>query len=163
MTDSAQGTAVPFQPGVPLVVGDELVMQGLSRRVTGAIHLTEDGDTWSEYLLDGSSEQYLMVEGGESPSVVLWTQRRDLPPEPTGRSMVIQGQMYRRNERGNATYRTDGQTRTATPTGEVEYVDYEGPTGERLSYERFTGGQWEVSTGVVQLAQTIMVRRGGAG
>ena len=49
-------------------------------------------------------------------------------------------------EDGTARYTSEGTT-TLADRGSVEYVDYEGPEGKALSFERFDGGKWEAGLG----------------
>ena len=115
--------------------------------VRGSLRLTEGGYTWAEHFLDDArgSRMWVSVEEDPDLEVVLWRET-DLVTEPGGKTMEVGGVTYRKEEDGTATYTSEGTT-TVAERGSVEYVDYEGPEGKALSFERFDGGKWEAGLG----------------
>ena len=115
--------------------------------VRGSLRLTEGGYTWSEHFLDDARGSRIWVSVEEDPDleVVLWRETDEVT-EPGGKSMTVAGVTYRKEEDGTAKYTSEGTT-TVAERGSVEYVDYEGPEGKALSFERFDGGKWEAGLG----------------
>jgi hypothetical protein len=115
--------------------------------VRGSLRLTEGGYSWSEHFLDDARGSRVWVSVEEDPDleVVLWRET-DEATEPGGKTMEVGGVTYRREEDGTAAYTSEGTT-TVAERGTVEYVDYEGPDGKALSFERFDGGKWEAGLG----------------
>jgi hypothetical protein len=118
--------------------------------VRGSVRLREGGYTWSEHLLDADTIEgtkvWVSVEEDPDLEVVWWTERDVGDLRPDRATLTFEGVEYRREEHGTAEYRTEGTTGLGD-TGRVEYVDYEGPGGRYLSFERFGGGAWEAGTG----------------
>jgi hypothetical protein len=115
--------------------------------VRGSLRLTEGGYTWSEHFLDDArgSRMWVSVEEDPDLEVVLWRETEDVTA-PGGKTMEVGGVTYRKDEDGTAKYTSEGTT-TVAERGSVEYVDYEGPDGKALSFERFDGGKWEAGLG----------------
>lgn len=115
--------------------------------VRGSLRLTEGGYSWSEHFLDDARGSRVWVSVEEDPDleVVLWRETDEVT-EPGGKSMEVGGVTYRKDEDGTARYTSEGTT-TLAERGSVEYVDYEGPEGKMLSFERFDGGKWEAGLG----------------
>jgi hypothetical protein len=115
--------------------------------VRGSLRLTEGGYGWSEHFLDDTRGDRIWVSVEEDPDleVVLWRET-DLAGEPGGKTMQVGGVTYTKDEDGTARYTSEGTT-TVAAKGSVEYVDYEGPDGKALSFERFDGGKWEAGLG----------------
>jgi hypothetical protein len=115
--------------------------------VRGSLRLTEGGYTWSEHFLDDARGARMWVSVEEDPDleVVLWRET-DEATAPGGKTMEVGGVTYRKDEDGTAKYTSEGTT-TVAERGSVEYVDYEGPEGKALSFERFDGGKWEAGLG----------------
>src|SRR5262245_17186932 len=115
--------------------------------VRGSLRLTEGGYSWSEHFLDDARGSRVWVSVEEDPDleVVLWRET-DAVTEPGGKTMEVGGVTYRRDGAGTAQYTAEGTT-TVAERGSVEYVDYEGPEGKALSFERFDGGKWEAGLG----------------
>jgi hypothetical protein len=115
--------------------------------VRGSLRLTEGGYTWSEHFLDDTRGDRIWVSVEEDPDleVVLWRET-DLATAPGGKTMEVGGVSYSKDEDGTARYTSEGTT-TVAEKGSVEYVDYEGPDGKALSFERFDGGKWEAGLG----------------
>lgn len=142
-----------------LAPGVVVHVQGRAARITGSIRLTEDGETWSEHLLQGAGlgAQWLSVEDGDSPLVRLWTSRPDLTAAPGGRRLTLNGRRWARHEQGTADYRTRGRTPYGD-SGQCEYLDYRSED-EFLSFERFGTLPWEISTGVTVPAHQVTAYR----
>jgi hypothetical protein len=116
--------------------------------VRGIVWFDEKGYKWREIFLETAREErvYLSVEEDPDLKLALWTGVEvDLTPSPT--VLEYNSEVYHRKETGTAKYRTEGTTDLPTGPGEADYCDYEGPNGKLLSFERFNGGKWEVSTG----------------
>lgn len=115
--------------------------------VRGSLRLTEGGYTWSEHFLDDTRGDRLWLSVEEDPDLEVYFWREtDLVSEPGGKTMEVGGVTYTRDEDGTASYTSEGTT-TVAAKGSVEYVDYEGPDGKALSFERFDGGKWEAGLG----------------
>ena len=130
-----------------LRAGDMVDYGGTLYFVRGSLRLREGGYGWSEHFLDDSQGRRCWISVEEDPDleVVLW-QPTEAVSEPGGDSMEVEGVQYRLEERGNASYTSEGTT-TVAGTGTVEYVDYRGAGERALSFERFDGGAWEAGLG----------------
>ncbi|RCV49189.1 hypothetical protein DEF23_19490 [Marinitenerispora sediminis] len=119
--------------------------------IRGTIRLSEGGATWAEHFLEvEGARRWLSVEQDPDLQMVLWTGRPDLDLAPDRDTIEVDGVRYRLSERGSAAYRSEGTT-GLRPEGRVDYADYEGPGGRRLSFERFDRGGWEPSLGVTSV------------
>jgi hypothetical protein len=123
--------------------------------VRGTLAMDEDGYSWKEHLLDGSTaagelRRWLSVEQGEGGlELALWDRLPGSDLTPDAKEVAHDGVAYRRDERGRARYSSTGTTGAAA-SGEMDYADYLPAAGgvQRLSFERFSaGGSWEVSSG----------------
>ena len=115
--------------------------------VRGSLRLTEGGYTWSEHFLDDTRGDRLWLSVEEDPDLeVMFWRATDLVDAPGGKTMEVGGVSYTKDEDGTASYTSEGTT-TVAEKGSVEYVDYEGPDGKALSFERFDGGKWEAGLG----------------
>jgi hypothetical protein len=128
--------------------GDMVEYLGQRLFVRGSLHFREGGYQWSEHFLDDTAgtKRWVSVEEDPDLEVVLWT---ELPGEsltPSEKTISYEGVEYRRMEHGTAQFRGQGATGVGE-SGQVEYVDYEGPGGRYLGFERFGGEGWEVGTG----------------
>lgn len=130
--------------------------------VRGSLRLTEGGYTWSEHFLDDARGSRIWVSVEEDPDleVVLWRETDEVT-EPGGKSMTVAGVTYRKDEDGTAKYTSEGTT-TVAERGSVEYVDYEGPDGKALSFERFDGGKWEAGLGEAVALPALRVYPAGS-
>ncbi len=135
-----------------LAPGDVVHYEGEQWVVRGTLSLEEGSDRWQEHLLDtGATRRYLSVEPGEGElDVVFWhgILAPDLAPGPS--RLEHDGRTWTRAEHGTARFTAIGTTGTA-PSGSLEYYDYAAGTDrdadERLSFERTSGTDWEVSVG----------------
>lgn len=115
--------------------------------VRGSLRLTEGGYSWSEHFLDDTRGDRVWVSVEEDPDLeVMFWRETDLVDAPGGKTMEVGGVTYTKDEDGTARYTSEGTT-TVAEKGSVEYVDYEGPDGKALSFERFDGGKWEAGLG----------------
>lgn len=125
---------------------------GTTHAVRGTVTLNEDGYTWKEHFIDPvrGQKRYLSVDPGDGDlEVAVWTEvEDDFDIRPNQREVSYAGVSYTRKERGRASYTTTGTT-NLPPSGYVEYADFRGSHGRRLSFERFNGGRWELSVGEV--------------
>lgn len=145
----------PFDPGEStfgdprtLRAGDMVELLGERLFVRGSLRLREGGYQWSEHFLDdvGGSRSWLSVEEDPDLQVVKWIRLRDSGLLPSAQTLSHDGVEYRKDEHGTAQFVSEGTTGLGS-TGRVEYVDFEGPRGRFLSFERFEGGEWEVASG----------------
>ncbi|POM25015.1 hypothetical protein BTM25_36560 [Actinomadura rubteroloni] len=157
---AAPAVAAPRDPFAPedqaagdpraLKAGDMVEYLGVRYFVRGSLRLKEGGFTWSEHLLDadtaGGGKVWLSVEEDPDLEVVWWTEHDADGLTPSERSLTVDGVEYRRDEHGTADYTTEGTTGVPA-RGRVEYVDYEGPGGRYLSFERYGDGSWEAGLG----------------
>ncbi|OLF08164.1 hypothetical protein BLA60_25245 [Actinophytocola xinjiangensis] len=115
--------------------------------VRGSLRLTESGYSWSEHFLDDARGDRVWVSVEEDPDLeVYFWHETDLVDAPGGKTMEVGGVTYTKEEDGTARYTSEGTT-TVAERGSVDYVDYEGPGGKALSFERFDGGRWEAGLG----------------
>jgi hypothetical protein len=133
--------------------------------VRGTLAMDEDGYTWKEHLLDGSTaagelRRWLSVEQAESGlEVALWDRVPGSDLTPDANEVAHDGVAFRRDERGRARYASTGTTGAAA-SGEMEYADYVPAAGgdQRLSFERFSAnGSWEVSTGRLLAVESVEI------
>ncbi|MEU5880418.1 DUF4178 domain-containing protein [Spirillospora sp. NPDC047279] len=129
--------------------GDMIEYLGVRYFVRGSLRMREGGFTWSEHLLDGDTvdvKVWISVEEDPDLEVVWWTEHEIGDLTPDRKTLSLDGVDYRRDEHGTADYGSEGTTGVGDG-GRVEYVDYEGPGGRYLSFERYGGGSWELGTG----------------
>lgn len=145
----------PFDPGEStfgdprtLRAGDMVELLGDRLFVRGSLRLREGGYQWSEHFLDDveGSRSWLSVEEDPDLEVVRWIALKNSPLRPGAATLTHEGVEYRRDEHGTARFTSEGTTGLGS-AGQVEYVDFEGPRGRYLAFERFEGGEWEVAVG----------------
>lgn len=126
---------------------------GVDHVVRGTLTLRQGPFVWWEHLLDGGSgARWLSVEEDEAVvRVALWTTRPDLSPAVTGgeppESVLVEGATYIREESGEATYTSAGNT-GLPHSGTMSYADYRSDQGGLLGLERWAEGmRWEASLG----------------
>lgn len=167
----AAGAAAPVDPladhqGVTdvrtLRAGDMVDYRGILYFVRGSLRLSEGGSTWSEHFLDDSqgSRCWISVEEDPDLEVLLW-EPTDAVAEPGDDDLEVAGTRYRLDERGRASYTSEGTT-TVGPNGTVEYVDYAGPGDQALSFERFDDGKWEAGLGETVALTALRVYPAGS-
>lgn len=116
-------------------------------RILGTVTYMEGKYVWVEYFL--TSGKWLGADKDEGDRLIIWKRQPSSGLEPKGKApLTLNGVRYVYEEHGIAIYSTKGNTGSLTGEGSVEYVDYTGPNGRRMSLERFDGDQdWEVSVG----------------
>lgn len=131
-----------------LKIGDIVGFDGRDYVVRGTIRLDQSGFAWEEHLLDDTTSRvWLSVEDDEGLELCLWNRVSGSPQVPGAASLTDGGVDYLLAERGEAVFRAEGTTGTAS-SGDMEYIDY--VAGDRrLSFERFGATTWEVSRGRV--------------
>ena len=146
-------------------VGDMIDYLGANYFVRGSLRLKEGGYTWSEHFLDDGRGRrtWLSIEEDPDLEVVLWRELSGSGLTPDERDLTVEGVDYRRVEHGTARYTGEGTTGLGVTgtEGRVEYVDYEGPKGKFLSFERFDGGEWEVGLGEEVLMSVLTLYPSG--
>ena len=131
-----------------LKIGDVVAYDGRDYVVRGTIRLEQSGFAWDEHLLDDTRGRiWLSVEDDEGLELCIWDRLSGSPLEPGPADLSHDGVDYRLQERGEATFRSEGTTGTAS-AGSMEYADY-AAGGRRLSFERFGAATWDVSRGRV--------------
>ncbi|SDI78664.1 DUF4178 domain-containing protein [Nonomuraea jiangxiensis] len=128
-------------------VDDRIEVHGSPARVLGAMHVSWQGQQWTEYLLRDRVRrfQWLSVEvhAGDPPhlEVQLWT---DVPTQgmvPAKSMLIMEGVEFFPIERGTAAFRSEGDTGTPE-RGLLDFADYRASDGRLLSFERIQGGGW---------------------
>jgi hypothetical protein len=132
-------------------VGDTVTCQGARSRVIGALHLSRQGDEWTNYLLDDGSRRYhwLSVEerrglASTDPrhlEVKLWTQVPTQGMVPAKSMLIMEGVEFFPIERGTVGFRAEGVT-GFPDRGLYDFADYRAEDGRLLSFQRVQGGQW---------------------
>jgi hypothetical protein len=130
--------------------GDVVNHGGRDYIVEGTLRLEQGGYRWDEHrLVDQGETIWLSVEDDEGLEIIVWDRRKGTGLEPGAQTVEVDGVSYTLDERGKANFTSEGVTGMA-PGGRLEYADYEGEGGKRLSFERGEGEEsWEVSVGVV--------------
>lgn len=128
--------------------------------IRGTLRLSEGGFTWSEHFLEvEGGKRWLSVEEDPDVELALWTGRPDLELIPQGKSVELEGVVYKLQEKGTGSYRSEGTTGLKA-TGGLDYADYESDDGRLLSFERFDHGGWEASTGTKVAPGTFTIYPG---
>ncbi|MCH7231943.1 DUF4178 domain-containing protein [Glycomyces sp. L485] len=158
-------TAAPPPPVDPFADSDSDVLRGDPRRVKagdlveaygktlavrGSLRLSEGDYAWAEHFLDTGSgvKRWLSVEADPDLELVLWEEVTGSDLQPGPRELSFEGVSYRSDEKGKARYTSEATTGLA-PTGTVRYHDYDGPDGQKLSFEAFgDGAKWELAKGL---------------
>ncbi|GAB3223685.1 hypothetical protein GCM10027447_11660 [Glycomyces halotolerans] len=130
--------------------GDLVEAYGKTLAVRGSLRLNEGGYSWAEHFLDTGTgvKRWLSVEADPDLELVLWEEVTGSDLQPGPKELSLEGVSYRSDERGTARYTSEATT-GLDPTGTVRYHDYEGPDGQKLSFEAFgDGGKWELAKGL---------------
>ena len=131
-----------------LKVGDIVGFEGRDYVVRGSLRMDQSGLTWQEHLLDDTRRRlWLSVEDDEGLELCVWERVPGSRLEPGPASLGYDGREFLLEERGEASFRSEGTT-GAAPAGRMEYVDY-AAGDDRLAFERFGAASWEVSRGRV--------------
>jgi hypothetical protein len=146
-------------------VGDMIDYLGQTYFVRGSLRIAEGGYTWAEHFLDDGRGRrtWLSVEEDPDLELVLWQELPGSGLTPNERDLTVQDVSYRRTEHGTARYTGEGTTGLGVSgtQGRVEYVDYDGPDGRYLSFEKFDGGEWEVGLGEQVLVTALTLYPSG--
>ncbi|MGW5158273.1 DUF4178 domain-containing protein [Nonomuraea wenchangensis] len=133
-----------------LRVGDRIEVQGSTARVLGAMHISCQGQEWTEFLLRDSARrhQWLSVEvrAGDPPHLVvlLWTEVPTQGMVPAKHMLIMEGVEFFPVERGTAAFRSEGDTNNPD-RGLLDFADYRAGDGRLLSFERIQGHSWTAS------------------
>ncbi|WP_067491108.1 DUF4178 domain-containing protein [Actinomadura hibisca] len=161
--DPFEAADLPAGDPRAIKAGDMVEYLGVRYFVRGSLRIREGGFTWAEHLLDADTaageKVWISVEEDPDLEVVWWTGREIGDLKPDAKLIEVDGVSYRRDEHGTATYESEGTTGVGVQ-GQVEYVDYEGPGGRYLSFERYGGGTWELGTGEKVPAGTMTIYPG---
>jgi Domain of unknown function (DUF4178) len=141
--------AAPSSGVHTLKLGDVVNHDGADWIVEGTTRLNQDGFTWQEHrLVDGERSLWLSVEDDEGLEVVVWERASGTGLEPGAEELTHEGVSYELEERGKASFTSEGSTATG-PSGRVEFVDY-AAGDNRLAFERYgDDAGWEVGVGHV--------------
>lgn len=131
-----------------ITVADVIRFEGRDFIVRGSIRFDQDGFEWQEHFLDDVEvKRWLSVEDDEGLEIALWQAVKGADLEPGPKTVQHDGKTYELNEKGSARFTALGTTGTA-PSGRIEYYDYEAGD-DRLAFERYGEGGWEMSIGRV--------------
>jgi hypothetical protein len=134
-------------------VGETVYVEAARYRALGALHLTMQGEQWTEYLLDEGARRHHwlsvqerpgLVDGDRHLEVLLWT---DIPTQgmvPAKHMLIVEGVEFHPVERGTAAFRSEGVT-DMPDRGLLDFADYGADDGRLLSFQRVQGGQWTSS------------------
>ncbi|MBO3750841.1 DUF4178 domain-containing protein [Streptosporangiaceae bacterium NEAU-GS5] len=143
-------------------VGDVVHCQGVRTRAIGALHLSRQGEQWTEYLLEvgiGRYEWLSVEERGEyTLEVILWT---PVPAEgmvPAKSMLILEGTEFYPVERGTLAFRSEGVT-GLPDRGLLDYADYRAEGGRMLSFQRVQGAKWIAAFANPLAPGTIRVER----
>jgi hypothetical protein len=174
LADPIQQAAPPHQDSGYLdprtiKVGDLVDRQGMRARVIGALHLSWQGDQWTEYLLEEGLRHYQWLsvrERGDAHGdlshleVHLWT---PVPTEgmvPAKSMLIMQSVEFSPIERGTAAFRSEGMT-GYPERGLIDFADYRAGDGRLLTFNRVQGHAWTaayaqpLSPGSIQVERLI--------
>jgi hypothetical protein len=155
--------AAPSSGVHTLKIGDVVNHDGADWIVEGTLRFDQDGFAWQEHrLVDRDRTLWLSVEDDEGLEVVVWERQGGTNLEPGPEQITHDGVSYELEERGKASFTSEGTTATA-PSGRVEFADY-AAGDKRLSFERY--GQdagWEVGIGNVISEHALDIYPSGGG
>lgn len=149
---AATGTVQALKPE------DVVGLDGRTWMVKGSVRFNEDGFTWNEHLLvDGDERRWLSVEEDEGEvEVVLWERSTSSTLEPGGDLIEHAGTSYRLDERGRASFTSEGSSGMPA-SGQMQYADYQAGD-KRLGFEQYTtDGGWELCVGEVLTTHSLEV------
>jgi uncharacterized protein DUF4178 len=129
--------------------GDVVMFESRDWIVEGTVRFDEGGFTWAEHrLVDGGDSIWLSVEDDDGLEVVVWERVTGVALEPGAATLAHGGVDYALDERGRASFTSEGAT-GAPGGGRMEYADYEAGD-RRLAFERYSeDSSWEISVGRV--------------
>ncbi|MEW9529209.1 DUF4178 domain-containing protein [Microbispora sp. NPDC049125] len=151
-----------------IMLGDTVYVEAARYRAIGILHLSMQGDQWTEYLLDEGARRYNWLSVKERAplaegearhlEVLLWT---DVPTQgmvPAKHMLIVDGVEFHPLERGTAAFRSEGMT-GLPDRGLLDYADYRAQDGRVLSFQRVQGGQWKASYARALTPGSIRVER----
>jgi hypothetical protein len=121
-------------------IGAPVEIEGRRGVIRGTLVVEEAGDRWIEHLIDdaGGLRCWVSIENFATTVATLWSDVDlwEIVGGPDDSRVTHGGVAYRRNEVGTARYSASGSV-DLIPIGTVDYVDFAGPDGARISFERF--------------------------
>lgn len=121
-------------------VGAATTIQGRRGFIKGTVIMVEAGDTWIEHLVQDQegSTLWISIENFDRTVATVWSA---LSPgavngSPEDKRINHGGKTFKRSEDGTAAFTTKGDV-DLHDTGSFDYVDFEGPDGMRLGFERY--------------------------
>ena len=147
-------------------VGDTVHIAGVRYQAMGALHLSWQGEQWTEHLLDDGSRRYQWlsvqerdVRHGEAHlEVMLWTQVPAQGMIPAKSMLIMEGVEFFPIERGTVAFRAEGMT-GLPDRGLLDFADYRANDNRLLSFQRVQGGQWVASYAHPLTPGSIQVER----
>ncbi|MEV0587422.1 DUF4178 domain-containing protein [Nonomuraea sp. NPDC050310] len=135
-------------------VGDRIEVHGAPWRLLGAMHVSWQGQQWTEYLIEDTlrRRQWLSVKvrhglaSGDPPhlEVLIWTEVPTQGMVPAKSMLIMEGVEFFPIERGTAAFRSEGET-GRPDRGLMDFADYRAADGRLLSFVRVQGGPWTAS------------------
>ena len=121
-------------------VGAPVEVEGRRGVIRGTLIVEESGDRWIEHLIDDAagSRYWVSIESFATTLATLWSDVDiwEVQGGPDDTRVTHGGVTFRRNEVGTARYTANGDV-DLIPAGTMDYVDFKGPDGARVSFERF--------------------------
>jgi hypothetical protein len=146
--------ATEYEDPRTIQVGDRIEVHGTPSRVLGAMHISWQGQQWTEFLLRDLARRrmWLSVEVREGkaagePShleVLLWTEVPTQGMIPAKSMLIMEGVEFFPIQRGTAAFRSEGETGNPE-RGLLDFADYHASDGRLLSFERIQGQSWTAS------------------
>lgn len=121
-------------------VGAATLIQGKRGVIKGTMIMDEAGDRWIEHLISDIDGRmfWVSIENYDRTVATLWEDAEifAMGGGPDDRKVTWKSHSFKRSESGTATFTAKGDL-GVNPTGTVAYVDFTGPDGMRLGFERF--------------------------
>ena len=121
-------------------VGAPITVEGNRGVVRGSMIMDEAGDRWIEHLIQEQSGRmyWISIENFDRTEATLWEDVEvfDVQGGPGDVKVTYKGQTFKRSENGTASFSSKGDV-DVLDAGTIDYVDFAGSDGLRLSFERF--------------------------
>ncbi len=121
-------------------VGAATLIEGERGVIRGTMIMDEAGDRWIEHLIsDANGEMFwISIENYDRTVATVWNDAEifAVGGGPDDRTVTWKSTSFKRSESGTAQFTSHGQL-DVNAAGTVSYVDFSGPDGQRLGFERF--------------------------